>query len=431
MTPAESNPSEPRAARYWCFISYRHADNKEAGRQWATWLHQSIETYEVPDDLAGSKNERGDIIPERIFPVFRDEEELPADADLSSPIYRALDDSRFLVVICSPRVVGSTYVSEEILYFKKIGGEDRVLAVMIEGEPNASRDAGKQAMGFRAEDECFPDALRHKIGADGTRLGEMTEPVAADFRLGKEQGWTSPEAYRQALRRDDVLSEREIDRRVEEYRQRSHLMLLKVLAGILGVPLGRLTQRDKAYQLAKAQRRARLARRIAAGFAVLALLAVAAAGIALVQYRAAEKSKREAQAAAERATHARHEAEKLVEFMVFDLRDKLKPIGRLDLLDDVNHKVDEYYQAFGDQKTDLAVGRQRAASITNAGNVLDGQGKLAEAIAKYREALALQQEIAAARPKGSPVARRSFCQLQQTGRRLAPTRRSESSADQL
>ncbi|PYJ08521.1 MAG: hypothetical protein DMF06_12635, partial [Verrucomicrobia bacterium] len=254
MTPAEPNPSEPRAARYWCFISYRHADNKEAGRQWATWLHQAIETYEVPNDLAGSKNERGDTIPERIFPVFRDEEELPADADLSSPIYRALDDSRFLVVICSPRAVDSTYVAEEILYFKKIGGEDRVLAVMIEGEPNASRDTGKQAMGFRPEDECFPDALRHKIGADGTRLGEMTEPVAADFRLGKEQGWTSSEAYRQALRRDDVLSQREIDRRVEEYRQRSHLMLLKVLAGILGVPLGRLTQRDKAYQLAKAQR---------------------------------------------------------------------------------------------------------------------------------------------------------------------------------
>ena len=69
------------------------------------------------------------------------------------------------------------------------------------------------------------------------------------------------------------------------------------------------------------------------------------------------------------------------------------------MIHDVNHKVDEYYQAFGDQKTDLAVGRQRAASITNAGNVLDGQGKLAEAIAKYREALALQQEIAAARPK--------------------------------
>lgn len=80
--------------KFWCFISYRHADNREVGRQWATWLHQKIETYEVPEDLVGIPNEAGEPIPERIFPVFRDEEELPVAADLSSPIYRALDNSK-------------------------------------------------------------------------------------------------------------------------------------------------------------------------------------------------------------------------------------------------------------------------------------------------------------------------------------------------
>ena len=63
-------------AEYWCFISYRHADNRAPGRQWATWLHQQIETYEVPADLVGKTNDRGDVFPERIFPVFRDEDEL-------------------------------------------------------------------------------------------------------------------------------------------------------------------------------------------------------------------------------------------------------------------------------------------------------------------------------------------------------------------
>ena len=189
----------------------------------------------------------------------------------------------------SPRAVQSTYVNNEIRYFKKIGREDRVLAVMVEGEPNASRDPGKQAMGFRVQEECFPEALRHKFGLDGAKLDELTEPVAADFRLGKEQGWTSPEAYRQAMRREDVLSAREIERRVEDYRERSHLMLLKILAGILGVPLGRLTRRDKAYQLAKAQQRARIARRIAAGFALLAVAAIAAAVVAVLQYRGGRK----------------------------------------------------------------------------------------------------------------------------------------------
>ena len=61
-------------SQYRAFISYRHADNRQQGRQWATWLHQAIETYEIPKELVGTKNSRGEEIPERIFPVFRDEE---------------------------------------------------------------------------------------------------------------------------------------------------------------------------------------------------------------------------------------------------------------------------------------------------------------------------------------------------------------------
>lgn len=56
--------------KYHAFISYRHADNKEDGRRWASWLHQALETYQVPEELAGSVNGRGDVIPDRIFPIF-------------------------------------------------------------------------------------------------------------------------------------------------------------------------------------------------------------------------------------------------------------------------------------------------------------------------------------------------------------------------
>ena len=79
---------------YRVFISYRHADNREEGRQWATWLHQAIETYEIPRDLVGTKNSRGEPIPERIFPVFRDEGELAANASLSSAIPTAAATDR-------------------------------------------------------------------------------------------------------------------------------------------------------------------------------------------------------------------------------------------------------------------------------------------------------------------------------------------------
>ena len=93
------NTESNTTREYWCFLSYRHSDNKEQGRQWATWLHQALETYEVPEDLVGTRNERGDEIPSRIYPVFRDEEELPADAELSAPITRALKASKFMVVL--------------------------------------------------------------------------------------------------------------------------------------------------------------------------------------------------------------------------------------------------------------------------------------------------------------------------------------------
>ena len=94
MPPNTSSP-ETSAQKYWAFISYRHADNLAQDRDWATWLHQEIERYEVPAELIDTKNERGDLIPERIYPVFRDEESLPADADLANSITNALDRSLF------------------------------------------------------------------------------------------------------------------------------------------------------------------------------------------------------------------------------------------------------------------------------------------------------------------------------------------------
>lgn len=291
-------PASPLQRTFWCFISYRHADNKEPGRQWATWLHQMLETYEVPTDLVGTTNDRGDVIPERIYPVFRDEEELPVDADLASPIFRALDASKFLLVICSPRAVASNYVAQEISYFKQLGREDRVLAAMIDGIPNASQDP-KQS-----DQECFPEPLRHRVDAQGQLLKEVAEPVAADFRLDDfSQGWCSPEAYRQELKNAGKWSHAQIEQRVSTYQQRCELMKLKIVAGVLGIPLGTLTQRDKAYQLELSRKRAKRLRQWLAAVAVLGLFAIAGAVIATQQARIARQqtTRAEEQAAIARA----------------------------------------------------------------------------------------------------------------------------------
>jgi Thoeris protein ThsB, TIR-like domain len=57
--------------------------------------------------------------PSRLFPIFRDREELPVSADLGSNINEALQESRYLIVICSPRAAQSRWVAEEIKTFEK------------------------------------------------------------------------------------------------------------------------------------------------------------------------------------------------------------------------------------------------------------------------------------------------------------------------
>ncbi len=276
---------------YSVFISYRHADNKAPGRQWATWLHQTLETYEVPPDLVGTKNTRGHVVPSGLYPVFRDEEELPADAELSDPINNALRNSRHLIVICSPAAVQSRFVNDEIKTFKKLGKADRVFAVIVRGEPNAADDPAKCAAGFTAADECFPEALRRKVNEQGEITDQVTEPIAADFRpFHTQEGWTTLQGFQDYLEQVERLPKNEVKIRSAKYAQQCALMKLKIIAGVLGVPLGELTRRDQAYQLECARKRQRIIVGVAAALAVLLCLAVAGGVFAWVKQGEAQSA---------------------------------------------------------------------------------------------------------------------------------------------
>lgn len=311
MTDSKRAPDSSR--RYAVFLSYRHADNKEPGRQWATWLHHLLEGYEIPADLVGKENNRGGVIPPSLYPVFRDEEELPADADLTRNIRQALENSDLLVVLCSPRAVESRFVADEIRYFKTLGRSDRVLALMIDGEPNASDDPGKAQSGIPPEAECLPEPLRFGVAAEiGTiDWSQRTEPIAADVRPeGKpEQGWTTGAAYREALQKEVRYSDKEIAHKVAEYEQRLELAKLKVVAGSLGVPLGELTRRDKAMQLERARKRARILRRWLLAVGVLTTCAISAGIFALLKARA----EREQRLLAQEATAKVQQAEGVIQ----------------------------------------------------------------------------------------------------------------------
>ena len=256
---------------YAAFICYSHADNRETDRQWGNWLQRVLEEYEVPPDLIGQRNIRGEEVPASLFPVFRDEDELAADADLSRTIRRAEECSRAMIVICSPNAVRSSFVEQEIRYFHELGHGHRLLALIVDGEPNTTD----------SDRECLPVPLR----------SAGNEPIAADVRPDgvATPAWTSAAAYRRSLAEAGTsLPRGKLDERARDYENRLELAKLKVIAGVLGVPLGELTRRTNAFELERSRRRARTLR---AWLATVSAFAIAAATAGMIAYR----NQREAQ----------------------------------------------------------------------------------------------------------------------------------------
>ena len=164
---AETGDLPPRSFRYRAFISYSRHD-----RRAAQWVHNGIENYRIPKELVGRAARDGPI-PKKIYPVFRDRDELACAPDLSASIREALEQSAYLVVLCSRSAAKSRWVNQEITHFKELGRTDRIHALIIDGEPNAES----------AHQECYPPALRFRWAPDGELdENQPAEPLAADLR---------------------------------------------------------------------------------------------------------------------------------------------------------------------------------------------------------------------------------------------------------
>lgn len=129
---------------YYAFISYKREDEK-----WAKWLQYKLEHYKLPSII----RKQYPSLPDRVRPVFKDTTDLSGGI-LETVIKEALESSKYLIVICSPRAAQSPWVCKEVQEFIDSSREEYIIPFIVDGEPNSVNIAT----------ECFPKNLRELTG---------------------------------------------------------------------------------------------------------------------------------------------------------------------------------------------------------------------------------------------------------------------------
>ncbi len=304
-------------------------------RRVAERLHQALENYRVPPRLVGLDGPFG-LVPARLLPIFRDRDELKAGGHLGADVEHALSVSRSLIVLCSPAAAASPWVDAEISAFLRLQPDGPMFCVILAGEPLAGADARGEAS------ECLPPAAKARFAAS-PGLDETT-PIAVDLRTDGD-GW----------------------------RRATH----KIVAGLTGLPLDQLVQRD-------AQRRHR---RMAWLSIVLIAVAIALGVLAVMAYRARDEAREQ-----------RAQAEGLIEFMLVDVRKRLEPVGRLDVLEAVGKRALAYYDRQPLKSLDPDSLGRRARALHLIGEIDDRRGDTSGARSAFKRAGESTAELLARQP---------------------------------
>ena len=198
--------------KYKAFISYRH---RELDIAVAKKIHKSIERYTIPRDLRKNGQKRLGL-------VFRDREELPLSSNLTDDIFSALDNSEFLIVVCTPDTPQSLWCRREIQHFIETHGRQRVITVLAAGTP----------------EESIPPEITTVFAEDGVTVLEQYEPLCAYL----------------------------VDKNPKKVLRNLDKELLRLYAAMLNCPYDSLRQRNKRRKMQQALAIASLAFAVALGF---------------------------------------------------------------------------------------------------------------------------------------------------------------------
>ncbi|MCB1968049.1 MAG: TIR domain-containing protein, partial [Candidatus Accumulibacter sp.] len=176
------HPPSPPPIRYKAFLSYSTADE-----ELARWLMHELERWRTPKPLIGQPSRHGGAVPSQLGRICRDRDEFPTAPFVDTVIREKLRESEQLIILCTEHSADPrSYVDREIGWFMvdRPGG---AIHAIISGSPP----------------ECFPKSLRSQ------------PPLAGDLRSRRHGG---------------------------DGKQRA---LVKLIAGLLGVEVDALWQRER------------------------------------------------------------------------------------------------------------------------------------------------------------------------------------------
>lgn len=137
--------------KYDAFISYSHED-----ANFASLLERVLEDYRPPKISNISQNH---------LEIFRDKKDF-VGVEYDKAVKQHLQDSRKLIVICTPRARVSQYVNDEISFFAETNGSEQIIPILLDGLPNNEAILEQETI------KAFPEAL----------INCLQMPLAIDYR---------------------------------------------------------------------------------------------------------------------------------------------------------------------------------------------------------------------------------------------------------
>lgn len=129
--------NSPTIYTKYAFISYSHRDMAVA-----KWLQKKLEAFKLPTEIHNDIETKSRYL----RPIFRDQSDLNTGI-LGDELRKHLEESKFLILICSAHSAKSGWVSNEAKAFVEMGRLDHIIPVII---PD----------GNTPERELFPEYLR-------------------------------------------------------------------------------------------------------------------------------------------------------------------------------------------------------------------------------------------------------------------------------